>query len=112
MQRSRKIPGRKIFCKISMSVAFFVCYTDDSEAELSTYVHKDARQKEKEREAPEAFSRSWPSMLWLITDDELDHILRFQTETSNNVSTAAPEKRGGRRYLPYVYSEHGVIVLA
>jgi hypothetical protein len=33
----------------------------------------------------------------------LDYILGFQTETSNNVSITAPEKRGGRRYLPYAY---------
>ncbi|MDR1184534.1 MAG: ORF6N domain-containing protein [Coriobacteriales bacterium] len=53
-----------------------------------------------------------PEFRFQLTDDELDHILRFQTETSNNVSTAASEKRGGRRYLPYAYSEHGVIALA
>jgi hypothetical protein len=53
-----------------------------------------------------------PEFRFQLTDDELDHVLRFQTETSNNVSTTAPERRGGRRYLPYAYSEHGVIALA
>jgi phage regulator Rha-like protein len=37
---------------------------------------------------------------------QLKEILRFQTETSKS------DPRGGRRYLPYAFSEHGVAMLA
>ena len=37
---------------------------------------------------------------------ELKEILRFQSETSKS------DPRGGRRYLPYAFSEHGVAMLA
>ena len=43
-----------------------------------------------------------------ITKDEFDQVkefLRFQSETSNSA-------RGGRRYLPYVFTEHGAIMAA
>jgi phage regulator Rha-like protein len=43
-----------------------------------------------------------------ITKDEFDQVkefLRFQSETSNS-------GRGGRRYLPYAFTEHGAIMLA
>jgi hypothetical protein len=43
-----------------------------------------------------------------INNDEFDHVkefLRFQSETSNS-------GRGGRRYLPYVFTEHGAVMLA
>jgi len=43
-----------------------------------------------------------------INKDEFDQVkefLRFQSETSNS-------RRGGRRYRPYVFTEHGAIMLA
>jgi ORF6N domain len=39
--------------------------------------------------------------------------LRSQFATSNlRLQTAASKKRGGRRYLPWVFTEHGAIMLA
>ena len=42
-----------------------------------------------------------------LTDSELEN-LRFQFETSNIVINS----RGGRRYLPYVFTEQGIAMLA
>jgi len=42
--------------------------------------------------------------MFRLTKQE-DESLRFQTETSN-------VGRGGRRYLPYVFTEHGVAMLS
>lgn len=41
-----------------------------------------------------------------LTENELEN-LRFQIETSN-----ANNMRGGRRYLPYVFTEQGIAILA
>ena len=38
--------------------------------------------------------------------------LRFQIETSNNNEEKTNNKRGGRRYLPYVFTEQGIAMLA
>jgi len=38
--------------------------------------------------------------------------LRFQSETSSLNNDAQMEKRGGRRYLPYVYTEQGIGMLS
>jgi phage regulator Rha-like protein len=43
--------------------------------------------------------------MFQLDSDEYDR-LRFQTETSKN------QGRGGRRYLPHVFTEHGVTMLA
>jgi len=42
--------------------------------------------------------------MFQLTEDELNS-LRFQIGTSN-------EGKGGRRYLPYVFTEHGVLMLS
>ena len=42
--------------------------------------------------------------MFLLTDEETKS-LRFQIGTSN-------KSRGGRRYLPYVFTEHGAVMLA
>lgn len=42
--------------------------------------------------------------MFQLTEDEMKS-LRFQIGTSN-------EGRGGRRYLPYVFTEHGAVMLA
>jgi phage regulator Rha-like protein len=42
--------------------------------------------------------------MFQLTEDEIQS-LRFQIGTSN-------EGRGGRRYLPYVFTEHGAVMLA
>jgi len=39
-----------------------------------------------------------------LTEDEFNS-LRFQSGTST-------EKKGGRRYLPFVFTEHGVLMLS
>jgi hypothetical protein len=47
-----------------------------------------------------------------LTAEELTN-LRSQFATSNlRLQTAASKKRGGRRYLPWVFTEHGAIMLA
>ncbi len=43
--------------------------------------------------------------MFRLTKTEADS-LRFQNETSKNTG------RGGRRYLPYVFTEHGVAMLS
>ena len=45
-----------------------------------------------------------------LTDEEMK-ILRFQIGTSKN-NTILKEPRGGRRYLPYVFTEQGIAMLA
>jgi hypothetical protein len=45
-----------------------------------------------------------PIFMFQLTEDEFDS-LRCQFGTSN-------EGKGGRRYLPYVFSEHGVLMLS
>ena len=45
--------------------------------------------------------------MFQLSQQEWD-LLRFQSETSND----APEGRGGRRYLPYAFTEHGVAMLS
>ena len=45
-----------------------------------------------------------------LTDEEAK-ILRFQIGTSND-NTISKESRGGRRYLPYVFTEQGIAMLA
>ena len=51
--------------------------------------------------------------MFQLTDNEADS-LRFQLGTSNLRSQIATskEKRGGRRYLPYVFTEQGVAMLS
>lgn len=46
-----------------------------------------------------------------LTENELD-VLRFQNETSKTNENTIKENRGGRRYLPFVYTEQGVAMLA
>jgi len=47
-----------------------------------------------------------------LTEDEFDN-LRFQNGTSSLVSqNATPKQHGGRRYLPYVFTEQGVAMLS
>ena len=45
-----------------------------------------------------------------LTDEEVK-ILRFQIGTSKD-NTISKEQRGGRRYLPYVFTEQGIAMLA
>ncbi|MBQ3414498.1 MAG: ORF6N domain-containing protein [Clostridia bacterium] len=45
-----------------------------------------------------------------LTDEEVK-ILRFQIGTSND-NTISKDSRGGRRYLPYVFTEQGIAMLA
>ena len=45
-----------------------------------------------------------------LTDEELK-ILRFQIGTSND-KNITNDLRGGRRYLPYVYTEQGIAMLS
>jgi len=58
--------------------------------------------------------------MFQLTKDEWE-ILRLQIETSNNISAtkqdlrlqnATSNKRGGRRYLPYAFTEEGVAMLS
>jgi len=42
--------------------------------------------------------------MFQLTEEEFNS-LRFQFGTSN-------ERKGGRRYLPYVFTEHGVLMLS
>ena len=46
-----------------------------------------------------------------LTESELQ-ILRFQFGTSNQSKKINYETRGGRRYLPYVFTEQGIAMLA
>lgn len=46
-----------------------------------------------------------------LTESELQ-ILRFQIGTSNQSKKMNYETRGGRRYLPYVFTEQGIAMLA
>lgn len=46
-----------------------------------------------------------------LTEIELES-LRFQIETSKNNNKKVKESRGGRRYLPYVFTEQGIAMLA
>jgi phage regulator Rha-like protein len=50
--------------------------------------------------------RRFPSDFMFQLDADEYERLRLQTETSKNQS------RGGRRYLPYAFTEHGVTMLA
>lgn len=53
-----------------------------------------------------------PDFLFEVTDDEFVH-LRSQTVTSNPGSHVVTLKgRGGRRYLPWAFTEHGAIMVA
>jgi hypothetical protein len=47
-----------------------------------------------------------------LTNKETEEILKFHFETSSYNSTLPQNAHGGRRTLPYVYSEHGIIMLA
>lgn len=51
-------------------------------------------------------SRFPADFMFQLTKEEQE-ALRFQTETSNGT-----EGRGGRRYLPYVFTEHGIAMLS
>ena len=46
-----------------------------------------------------------------LSENELES-LRFQFETSKNNNEIISESRGGRRYLPYVFTEQGIAMLA
>ena len=46
-----------------------------------------------------------------LTENELNN-LRFQIETSKKEKNILTGSRGGRRYLPYVFTEQGVAMLA
>ena len=46
-----------------------------------------------------------------LTENELNN-LRFQIETSKKEKNILTSSRGGRRYLPYVFTEQGVAMLA
>ncbi len=46
-----------------------------------------------------------------VTENELAS-LRFQTETSNKINYTSKNIRGGRRYLPYVFTEQGIAMLS
>ena len=46
-----------------------------------------------------------------LTENELEN-LRFQIETSKMKKQTITVSRGGRRYLPYVFTEQGVAMLA
>ena len=50
------------------------------------------------------FQRFPPDFMFQLTEDEAE-TLRFQIGTSN-------KRRGGRRYLPYVFTEQGVAMLS
>ena len=63
----------------------------------------------------------FPSDFMFQLNKEEWESLRLQIETSNNISAtkenlrlqnATSNKRGGRRYLPYAFTEHGVAMLA
>jgi response regulator of citrate/malate metabolism len=47
-----------------------------------------------------------------LIQDEVDEILRCQIGTSSLAASVEAAQHGGRRYLPWAYSEHGVISLA
>ncbi len=53
------------------------------------------------------FSRFPPDFMFQLTKEEAE-ALRFQIETSK----AATDGRGGRRYLPYAFTEHGAAMLS
>ena len=46
-----------------------------------------------------------------LNEKELEN-LRFQIETSKGENNSTSSSRGGRRYLPYVFTEQGVAMLA
>lgn len=46
-----------------------------------------------------------------LTENEVE-LLRFQNETSKENVNVVKENRGGRRYLPYVFTEQGIAMLA
>ena len=46
-----------------------------------------------------------------LTENELEN-LRFQIETSKREKNNLNNSRGGRRYLPYAFTEQGVAMLA
>ena len=57
--------------------------------------------------------------MFQLTKNELDNILRSQTVTSENDDAilrsqfaTSKEQRGGRRYLPYVFTEQGISMLS
>jgi len=45
-----------------------------------------------------------------LNEKELEN-LRFQIETSKRENNSISNSRGGRRYLPYVFTEQGVAML-
>ena len=45
-------------------------------------------------------------------DKDNDEFLRFQNGTSSRRGTETTAQHGGKRYRPFVYTEHGVIALA
>ncbi|MDR1185720.1 MAG: ORF6N domain-containing protein [Coriobacteriales bacterium] len=47
-----------------------------------------------------------------LIQDEVNEILRCQIGTSSLAASVEAAQYGGRRYLPWAYSEHGVISLA
>ena len=46
-----------------------------------------------------------------LTENEIES-LRFQIETSKDEIRIISNKRGGRRYLPYAFTEEGIAMLA
>jgi len=53
-----------------------------------------------------------PEFRFQLTVEEVEEILRFQIGTSSGANSLTDASYGGRRYLPYVYTEHGIIMLA
>ena len=52
-----------------------------------------------------------PEFMFQLTEEEYES-LRSQIVTSNLKSQFATSSRGGRRYLPFAFTEHGVIMLS
>jgi hypothetical protein len=76
-------------------------HVDSDLAELYSVTTK--RLNEQVRRNPVRFP---PDFVFQLTDQELAH-LRSQFATSN-----AAVRRGGRRYLPYAFTEHGSLMAA
>jgi ORF6N domain-containing protein len=99
--RSRRVPEERIRRAIVMLRGQRVLL----DAELAAlYGVTTKRLNEQVRRNPGRFP---PDFMFRLSDEE-DRALRSHFATSNEVGSG----RGGRRYLPYVFTEHGAIMAA
>lgn len=102
----REIAPREVIeCKILLIRGQKVMLDEDL-AELYRVSTKRLNEQVKRniKRFPEDF-------MFQLTKEEVN-ILRYQIDTSSLRSQIATSKRGGRRYLPYAFTEQGVAMLS